>query len=242
MRITHSVQDVFDALVEEIRSAWERYVRVNFSRLYDPAEALGEEIKVMLGRGDISHDQYDQLNRKLRDSSLGRGDLELLRRQARKPEHKQVIKSEEPAITERLNRLYIRIASLEDARREAELALEVLKEDLKRVQEFASLAEEMARKTLPDESEARALLEIRQNMLERMQALESNRRELEQGMRRLEILQGELYAREAELKALGAQAAIARSEYRGWEGMLNQSELGMLELHVQSKSERNKWR
>jgi hypothetical protein len=96
-----------------------------------------------------------------------------------------------------------------------------LEADLERVREFALSAEDLARKTLPDENEARLILEIRQNMLDRLQALEERKRSLERDLRRVEAMQGELYAYEAELKALEAQAGLEGVEYSGWAGLLN---------------------
>ncbi len=240
MRIGNTIQDLVQALLNEMRSAFAGFIEDNFSSLRDPAEGLAEEIKIMLGRGEISQEQYEQLNRKLKYNSLGRGDLELLRRQARNRAYKRVGEGpsfREPGVADGLDRLYIRIASLEDARREAEHAVKSLEADLKRIREYASSAEEIARRTLPDESEARAVLEIRQNMLERIQVLEAHKRSLEQAIRRLEVLQGELYAREAELRALGAQAGLARNEYMVWEGMLNQNEMGPQELQANRESD-----
>jgi hypothetical protein len=135
-----------------------------------------------------------------------------------------------------LDRLFIRNASLEDARREAQQAKQRLEADIDRIQEYAKSAEDMASKTLADENEVRALLEIRQNMLERLQGLEAHKRSLEQNIRRLEVLQGELYAREAELKVLGAQAALARHEYRPWQSLQAQQELDRQEPPLQPES------
>lgn len=226
MRITNTVQDIF----EEMRTAWAIYLKDNFSRLRNPAQSLGDELKIMLGRGEISTEQYQQLKWKLFRGSLGRGDLELLRRQARNRlliQDGEVTPPQDPSIAAGLDRLYIRIASLQDAKRQAEIALKKLEVDFERVKDLAHSAEEMARKTLPDETEARSLLEIRQNMLERLQVLDDRKHSLSQGIRRLEVLQGELYAYEAELKVLEAQAGIAGMEYSGWEGLLGQNALGM---------------
>jgi hypothetical protein len=233
-----------------MRSAFTEFIQENFSFLRDPSDALDEEIKIMLGRDEISQEQYDQLNRKLRYGSLGRGDLELLRRQARKralSQSEQGQRIQEPAVLAEMDRLFVRISSLEDARRETKQALMRLESDLRRVAEYASSAEEMARTTLPDENEARALLEIRQNMLERLQALEGRKRSLEAGLRRVELLQGELYAREAELRAVEAQAGLARTEYGGVEGLLDlKKPLGQEEQwqeeQWQSDSEEDRWR
>jgi hypothetical protein len=214
----------FQSVFSEIRAAWLEYIRMNFSRLRDPSEALADEARVMLGRREITQEQYRQVNWRLSQGSLGRGDLELLRRQARK-QNQERAGDEHPfqdrAIAAGLDRLYIRIARIGDARRGAEKALQDLEADLERVREFALSAEDLARKTLPDENEARLILEIRQNMLDRLQALEERKRSLERDLRRVEAMQGELYAYEAELKALEAQAGLEGLEYSGWAGLLN---------------------
>jgi hypothetical protein len=219
--MTKTFQDVFF----EMRTAWLEYIRKNFSRLRDPSELLGDQARVMLGRGEISQEQYAQISWRLSQGSLGRGDLELLRRQARK-QHQEQAGPEHPfqdrAIAAGLDRLYIRIARLGDARRGAEKALRDLEVDLERVREFARSAEDLARKTLPDENEARLILEIRQNMLDRLQALEERKRSLERDLRRLEAMQGELYAYEAELKILEAQSGLEGMGYSGWAGLPNQ--------------------
>jgi hypothetical protein len=219
--MTKTFQDLF----YEMRTAWLEYIRENFSRLLDPSESLGDEARVMLGRGEISQEQYAQISWRLSQGSLGRGDLELLRRQARK-QHQEQAGQEHPfqdrAIAAGLDRLYIRIARLGDARRGAEKALRDLEVDLERVREFAHSAEDLARKTLPDENEARLILEIRQNMLDRLLALEERKRSLERDLRRLEAMQGELYAYEAELKILEAQSGLEGMGYSGWAVLPNQ--------------------
>jgi hypothetical protein len=230
---------MLQGLLGEMRAAFTGFIDDNFSYLRDPSYGLDEEIKVMLGRGEITREQYDQLNRKLKFSTLARGDLELLRRQARKRAYQQVGVSTgfyEPEVTGELDRLFIRNVSLEDARREAQQAKQRVEADINRIQEYAKSAQDMASKALPDENEARALLEIRQNMLERLRGLEAHKRTLEQSIRRLEVLQGELYAREAELKVLGAQASLARQEYRAWQSLQAQQELDRQEPPVQPES------
>ena len=224
MGMTKTFQDVF----YEMRTAWLEYIRENFSRLLDLSESLGDEARVMLGRGEISQEQYAQISWRLSQGSLGRGDLELLRRQARK-QHQEQAGQEHPfqdrAIAAGLDRLYIRIARLGDARRGAEKALRDLEVDLERVREFAHSAEDLARKTLPDENEARLILEIRQNMLDRLQTIEERKRSLERDLRRLEAMQGKLYAYEAELKILEAQSGLEGMGYSGWAVLPNQEEI-----------------
>jgi chromosome segregation ATPase len=230
---------MLQGLLGEMRAAFTGFIDDNFSYLRHPSGGLDEEIKVMLGRGEITREQYHQLNRKLKFSTLARGDLELLRRQARKRAYRQAGEGTgfyEPEVTGELDRLFIRNASLEDARREAQQAKQRLEADIDRIQEYAKSAEDMASKTLADENEVRALLEIRQNMLERLQGLEAHKRSLEQSIRRLEVLQGEIYAREAELKVLGAQAALARHEYRAWQSLQAQQELDRQEPPLQPES------
>jgi chromosome segregation ATPase len=239
IRISNNIQDMLQGLLAEMRAAFTGFIDDNFSYLREPSYGLDEEIKVMLGRGEITREQYDQLNRKLKFSTLARGDLELLRRQARKQAYQQARAStgfHEQEVAGELDRLFIQIVSLEDSRQEAQQAKQRVEADINRIQEHAKSAEDMASKALPDENEARAMLEIRQNMLERLRRLEAHQRSLEQSIQRLEVLQGELYAHEAELKVQRAQASLARQEYRARQSLQAQKELNRHELPVQPGS------
>jgi hypothetical protein len=193
-----------------------------YFQLQDPEDRLDRETKVMYGSGEIPREQYLKLQEKLRKGQLGRGDLAILRKEARKrleregqpgPFHR------DPAIAGSLERLYLYRARLEDAHLETEKDLSTLEGEARRAGEEATLAGQRAQAALPDEAQARTHLDLKHRLEERSRILEERLQALRAGLQRITALRSELDTYEVELKLLESEARLAGLEAAIREGL-----------------------
>lgn len=204
------VKELINDLLAEIN----RQYHDNIS-LRDPFHRLDDELKMMFGRGEISQEKYAQIKSKLYQGQIGRGDLQLLHRDALQKPSGASYSAQfplDPEIQKSLNRLYLDRARLEDGRMEAEKLLDSLDAGLKQVRDRAEHAREKARSTLPDEHAARVYLEAHQIYLERAHILEERLYSLRDSLRRIEVLRNQLEAYEAELMILGSEQQLVGLE------------------------------
>jgi hypothetical protein len=98
-----------------------------------------------------------------------------------------------------LDRLYLNRAVLEEVRLEMKQALKVMEQTRAWLQKQVDENHASAQNVLPDEAAARAFLEIRQDLLERIQFLEHRSTSAQQNLRQIDLLEAELGVYEAEM-------------------------------------------
>ncbi len=212
----HGAYHLIERLLDEALAARQR----GWDAAVEPAsssEDLVREIKLMYARGDIRGDIYHRLMEMARSGQLGWGDLARVREEFGRaaptdPPDTPTEKARDGEIVRGLNRLYAHRARLEEARAETEQVLRRLEADVARLREQAEEARQKAQRALPDEDRARAYLAVKQEVEERIRPLEERIASLHQSLRRIETLQSELAAREAELKALESGERLAELE------------------------------
>ena len=184
------------------------------SRREPPAD-IEQEVKILYARGDINSNTYHRLMEMAANGQLDWEDLARVRGEGLaplRPEPKSPPRARDAEIVSSLNRLYTHRTRLEQARAESEQVLQRLEGDIERLQAQADAAEEKAQLALPDEEKARAYLEVKQEAVERIQALGERVASLHQDLRRIDTLRDELATREAELKALESSQQLAELE------------------------------
>lgn len=174
-------------------------------RLRDPIVHLENQVKLMYARQEISLQQYHQLIQKVQKRQIGRGDLEILHRQAVQKNTASGLTAPHhlsPAVEQRLDQLALDRVRLEDIQYEAQEELDSLKTIVNELHEQASKARQIAQDSLTDEQAVRAHLELEQDLLDRAQKLDERIHSLSQGIGQIETLNKRLEAYEAELKSL----------------------------------------
>ncbi|NOX61646.1 MAG: hypothetical protein GXP42_06840 [Chloroflexi bacterium] len=187
------------------------------SQYEKPQPSITQEVKLMYARGDIDSATYHRLLEMARSGELNWDDLAEIRRGASvapaAPTTPAATRERDTDIVRALNRLYQHRTRLEASQRETEQVLERLEADAARLRQQAETAAEKAKAVADtDEASARAYLEVRQEALDRVQALEERITALRQDLARIEDLRAELATREAELKALEAREQLAELE------------------------------
>lgn len=217
MGILSALQTIVREIIEEVRRQSETAFR-----LQDPVDRLEKDLMILYGKGAISREQYVKLKGKLRKGQLGRGDLGLLVKNLENhagPENRYSLSYKKSAVHPALNRLYLNRARLDDARIETERLLESLALHQEQAGDRAERAREKAQSALPDEEEARLLLEMRQRILDRSEALRERIHSLHTGLHRIDALAGELDHYEKELEILIVEEQLAIMEISMSEGL-----------------------
>lgn len=194
-------------------------------RLRDPIAHLENQVKLMYARQEISRQQYHQLIQKVQKHQIGRGDLEILHRQAMQENNEADMRAPQrlsPAVEQRLEQLALDRVRLEDIQYEAQGELDSLKTKVNELHEQAGKARQTAQDNLPDEQAARDLLAREQELLDRAHQLEERIHALSQGVERIESLKKRLESYEADLKSLDIVERLTGATMNFREDMLVQ--------------------
>jgi prefoldin subunit 5 len=200
---------VIGQIIKELHRQWE-----GFMTLGDPQQRREDELRVMYGAGLLDSKQFFEMLGKLRQGLIGQGDLAILRRATA---HKNTqpgagLARYTAEVHRGLERVYINRARLAELRRDLHQALQVLGTEIDQIQRQADKTGGLAKQALPDEGEARALLETKFRLEERVSSLRARQASLRSGMHRLDAMQGEVNGYEAELKALAVEEKLAEME------------------------------
>ncbi len=196
-----------------------------YERPRDRRTEIEQKVKLMYARGEINSDTYHRLMEMAGSGQLDESDLARIRSEAgggSQPGREVVPQTKrDTAIVSSLNRLYTHRTQLEKSRTETEQVLQTLEGEMNRLQEQAQEADKQAQLRLPDEGRAREYLQVKQQVLERVQTLEERIASLRDSLRRIDALRNELATREAELKALQSGEQLAELESSIREDLLN---------------------
>ena len=204
--------ELFKAIGEQVRRFSEEYLSFE-----DPSRRAEKQLRILYGRGAISKERYFELRNKLYRGMILRGDLINLQREAElvlESRGELFPRQHDPQISRGLERLYVDRTLLEEAQAESEHLLKTLGSQVEWLREQAEAARQEAGKALPDESEARAYLEIWHDLEERADKLDERRRATRQRLQRLKALQSEVSASITELQLLEAQQNLAEVRIR----------------------------
>jgi len=191
-------------LMNDVMDEGRRQFNNNLS-LRDPIAHLENQVKLMYARQEISRQQYHQLIQKVQKRQIGRGDLEILHRQAMQESNEAGLGAPQhlsPAVEQRLEQLALDRVRLEDIQYEAQGELDSLKTKVNELHEQARKARQTAQDNLPDEQAARDPVAREQELLNRVQQLEGRIHALSQGVERIESIKKRLKSYEADLKSL----------------------------------------
>jgi hypothetical protein len=203
---------LFHAIGEEMRRFSEEYLSFE-----DPLRRAENQLRILYGRGAISKERYFELRNKLYRGVILRGDLINLQREAElvlESRGELFPRRHDPQISRGLERLYVDRTLLEEAQAESEHLLKTLASQVEWLQEQAEAVRQEAGEALPDESEARAYLEIWHDLEERADKLDERRRATRERIQRLKALQSEVSASITELHLLDAQQNLAEVRIR----------------------------
>ncbi len=177
-----------------------------------PARRMERQLRIMFGRGEIDRPTFFRLRNNLEKGYYIEGDLQMYHRKAEARqgmEGKYLVGHTDREIARSLDDLYLNRAVLEEVRLEMKQALKVMETTQEWIQKQAGAIQENAQSALPNEADARAFLEIRQDLLERIQYLKSRSNSAKQNMRQIDMMEAELGMYEAELMLLESQEHYA---------------------------------
>ncbi len=177
-----------------------------------PARRMERQLRIMYGRGEIDRITFFRLRNNLEKGYYIEGDLQMYHRKAEARlarEGKYLLGHTDTEIARGLDNLYLNRAVLEEIRLEMKQALQVMESTQSWIQKQAGAIQENAQSALPNETDARAFLEVRQDLLERIQYLKNRSNAVQQNMHQIDMLETELGMYEAELMLLESQEHYA---------------------------------
>lgn len=193
-------------LVEEVLEQNREHQERKPRRLSE-AEKLEEELKILYASGDIDEETYDRLRIGIRAGKVGRQDLQQLRTEAAErklaeiPEERELKRAR--ADIEKERRALLR------AKEESSAIIADLGNRLSDLKAEAKQLENKAREALAsDENAARAYLEQKQDVEDRMDRLAQQLMALYGDLERVEELSTVLDEKEEELKVLEARGRL----------------------------------
>lgn len=211
----HGAYRILERLLDEALDERRRQFDPYDDHRRDPRAEIGQEVKLMYARGDITAETYHRLLALTQGGELTWGELERIGNESgakMSSISKGPQRERDPDIVRSLNQLYAHRTRLEEARTETGQVLQRLEADVTRLRAQVAVAEEQAQRALPDEDKARAFLGTKKQTLERVAALEKRIASLRESQVRIDSLRDELATREAELKALESGAQLAELE------------------------------
>jgi hypothetical protein len=198
---------------------WLREVFEELSRIYQdnfatggPGRKMGKELRIMYGRGEIDRATFFKLRDSLEKGYYIEGDLKMYHRKATirlEMEGKYLEHHFDTEIARSLDNLYLNRAVLEEVRLEMKQAMKALETTQGWIQKQAGAMQEDAQAALPNEAAARSYLEIRQDLLDRIQYLKSRTNTAQENARQIDMLEAELGMYEAELMLLESREHFA---------------------------------
>lgn len=197
--------------IAEVFNELYRFMADNFSS-GGPAKRMERQLRIMYGRGEIDQKTFFRLRASLEKGYFIEGELQTahhqgivrLQREGRYIEHHF-----DPEIRRGLEQIYLKRAMLDEVRYEMNQALKALGAQREWMTRQADAVRDEAQLALPDEAAARAFLEIRQDLLDRLNALDRRALQVQQDLRQIDVLAAELGMYEAELMLVDSQEHYA---------------------------------
>ncbi|NLG96255.1 MAG: hypothetical protein GX491_02735 [Chloroflexi bacterium] len=204
------LQEFFEAAVDELR----RFIEETLS-VQGPTHRLRRQLRMMYGRGEVPRETFYQLLGKLEKGYYIEGELQSLHRQAVRRmeiEGRAGFHSHNREIARSLDRLAIHQAIIDETRMRLNLALSQVQTQRQWARQQADDFMQRAKAAMPDETSARALLEVRLQLLDHSHLLEQRAAALQNDLLRLEALEMRLGMYEAELMIADSRERLAREE------------------------------
>lgn len=204
------LQEFFEAAVDELR----RFIEETLS-VQGPTHRLRRQLRMMYGRGEVPRETFYQLLGKLEKGYYIEGELKSLHRQAVRRmeiEGRAGFHSHDRDVSRSLDRLAIHRAIIEETRMRLNLALSQVQTQRQWAGQQADDFMQRAKAAMPDETSARALLEVRLQLLDHSQLLEQRAAALQNDLLRVDALEMRLGMYEAELMIADSRERLAREE------------------------------
>ena len=202
-------KEFFQALFAEIDGLLAEF------QMDGPMDRMGRQLRIMYGRGEIDQAVFFRLRGMLEKGYTIEGELKSLHRQAlyrQESEEQHLLSPPNTEIARGLDFVHYNRARLEEVRSGLRMLLRTLESEQAWTAQQAAEFYEQAQAALPDENEARAYLEIRQDLLDRQQNIDRRVKALREDQRRIIRLDGQLRFYESELRVAQARELLASEE------------------------------
>ncbi len=197
---------------EELFTLW-REVFEDLFRWEEPQIQLQNQLRAMYGRGELTRERFIELRVRLHRNQIGLGDIQLVQREVevrRRADQGFDEGSVDRQIERSLNRLYIDLGLVEEARVGILQSQQAIAKESRWLGEQAAAARESAQAALPDEQQAREHLEMWHRLVGASRQIELRSQAISEELQRLDELQAEIKASVIRLQMLLSEEKLAR--------------------------------
>jgi multidrug resistance efflux pump len=190
---------------------WRSFLDESFT-WEDPKSQYQNELRRMYGRGEISRARFLDLRARLDRDQIGLGDIQIAHQEALRRLRLEPLADAGPhnrEVRRSLDRLYLDLGLVEEARAELARSQAGLEEELARVRTQIAAARGAAQAALPDEARARAALLTWQRLSGAAQNSTARRAALQLELERMGDLETELRGAVSRLKLLDSAERLA---------------------------------
>ncbi len=179
-----------------------------------PVGRMQRQLRLLYGRGEIDKITFHKLRNYLSKGYSIEAEIKMSHRQSiARLEAKGMFADQHSnsEIARSLDQLYINRAILEEVRLEMRYALQVIETTSQWLQKQVEITYKNAQSALPHEEAARGFLEIRHDLMERVQYLNNRTQAIHKNLQQIDMLEAELGVYEAELILVEAQEHFVAS-------------------------------
>ncbi len=205
-----------DSVIHAMWEEWRQFYDENFLNP-DPEARLEEQLRTFYGRGEINKDRFLQLRFQLHRGLVSKSDLYVIHQDAirfMEAQGKYIPRKGNPRLARGLDRLYADLVWVEETRDQLKESIQALRNDVNWIKEQAEVARQDASAALPDETTARAFLQVWQKLLSLSQALDNNLQVMERDVMDLDTLEIEIKAAITRIKLLCSREQMAELSQR----------------------------
>jgi prefoldin subunit 5 len=199
-----------DSVIHAMCQEWRKFYDDNILEP-DPEVRLEEKLRILYGRGEINKERFHQLRFRIHGGLISEKDLNLLHQQSiRLMEARgKYIPQGNPELERALDRLYADRVRVEESTDQLKAGLEAMRKEVDWIKEQAEDARQNASAALPDETTARAFLQVWQSLLSLSQTLDNDLQAMEQDVVNLNALENEIKAAITKLKFFRSREQLA---------------------------------
>jgi predicted Zn-dependent protease len=196
-----------------IRTMWQEWGKFYEGHILDadPEARLDEHLRILYGRGEIDKERFLQLRLRLHGGLVSETDLSVVHQQAiRLMEARgNYLPQGNPELERALDRLYADRVRVEEASDQLKASMEALRNEVDWIKAQAEGARQDASSALPDETTARAFLQVWQSLLSLSQALDHDLQATEHNLANLKALESEIKAAITKIKLFRSREQLA---------------------------------
>jgi hypothetical protein len=187
---------IINSMIDVVRDEWHDFFN-DKSTQTSPDARMEEKLKILYGRGEITKEHFHQLRYRLYRGVLSNLELSSIHQEAvRKQESDRnyIRWKGDPDLDRLLDKMFADQVTVAETRDLLKASLQQQKDNVAWIKEQAESVRQDAQAAMPDETRARAFLQVWQKLLSLAQTLDNDLQVMERDLLKLDSLENEIKA------------------------------------------------